>query len=211
MKGYFKQNRRVPNMVFFLVMGAVFAGIGVFAAFAVEGWRIAGWAVVGFGVLLAALPQAVIFARYRMKGSRVRYTKLGVVRTVDADKVGAAVLCAYDEYRRGKGFLPATVQSGDGRTIVLPALVLLKSVNEDELDMCDTRLNTRLSNRGQVIADMLLDFDFLRAFWASPFAGKMYVSAAMYAQFRAVLDDIFAGDGRVVVYERLPQVLAGKR
>ena len=36
-------------------------------------------------------------------------------------------------------------------------------------------------------------------------------TAAGQSPFLPVLDDIFAGDGRVVVYERLPQVLAGKR
>ena len=210
MKGYFKQNRRIPNMVFFLVMGVIFIGIGLFAVFAVGGWAVAGWAVAGFGLLLAALPQAVIFARYGMRGESVRYTRFGIPRTVRADRIGAAVICAYDEYRRGRGIVPASVRTGDGREIVLPALVLLKEANEQELDMCDTRLNTRLAHPGKFIADMLLDFDFLRYFYASAFAGKIYVSAAMQAQFGAAFERIFGDDARVTVYERIPLQLQGR-
>ena len=54
-------------------------------------------------------------------------------------EIGAAVhVHLYDEYRRGKGFAPVTFQTENGQAHV-PGIVLLKSLNEEELDLCDTR------------------------------------------------------------------------
>ena len=125
-------------------------------------------------------------------------------RKADVSEIGAAVICIYDEYRRGKGFAPVTFQTENGQAHV-PGIVLLKSLNEEELDLCDTRTNTRLTFRKYVITDMLLDFGFLKEFWNSDFAGRVYISEYIYALYRTVFDDVFQGSERVTVYDRIPQ------
>lgn len=52
---------------------------------------------------------------------------------------------------------------------------------------------------------MLLDFGFLKEFWNSDFAGRVYISEYIYALYRTVFDDVFQGSERVTVYDRIPQ------
>ena len=96
-----------------------------------------GVCVRAFGVLLAVLPQFVVFARYWLDGDILRYTCCGLPRRFDVKELGAAIVCTYDEYRRGKGFRPATFALNGG-TATVPALCLFTSIDEDELDLCDT-------------------------------------------------------------------------
>ena len=157
-----------------------------------------------FGALLGTLPLFSVFARYGIRGNTVSYRKFGMPRKADVREIGAAVICIYDEYRRGKGFAPVAFQTENGQAHV-PGIVLLKSLNEEELDLCDTRTNTRLTFRKDVITDMLLDFGFLKEFWNSDFAGRVYISEYIYALYRTVFDDVFQGSARVTVYDRIPQ------
>lgn len=206
MKKYFQYHRRTPNAVFFGVLGAVFAVLGVLAFWALESGTAVGIVLIAFGVLLAVLPQAAIFARYGIRGGCVRCQKRGIPRKIPLGDVGAAVVCVYDEYRRWKGFRPAEVQGSGGQTFTVPAIVLLRAVKEDELDLCDTRTNTRLTHRGAVLADMLLDFSFLEELWKDEaFAGEVYVSEYIYAMYHPAFDELFGGSGRVHVYDRIPK------
>ena len=204
MNKYYKQFRRGPNAAFFIVLGCIFVGLGVLALFFMEPplpWAISCFV---FGALLGTLPLFSVFARYGIRGNTVSYRKFGMPRKADVSEIGAAVICIYDEYRRGKGFAPVTFQTENGQAHV-PGIVLLKSLNEEELDLCDTRTNTRLTFRKDVITDMLLDFGFLKEFWNSDFAGRVYISEYIYALYRTVFDDVFQGSERVTVYDRSPQ------
>lgn len=198
---YYKNYRRKGNMVFFLVIGGVFIAIGILAFFFWElPWTIACFAA---GVLLAVLPQFIIFSRYGMKGDRLRYRKCGIPRSVKTDAIGTAIICIYDEYRRWKGFVPATFQGKEG-PVTVPALVLLKSADEEELDLCDTRTNVRLTFRKEYITDMALDFDFLKELRNAGFCGKVYISEYIHALYKPAFDEIFQSGG-YEVYDRIPK------
>ena len=205
MKKYYKIWRRTPNMVFFLVLGAVFAAVGVLGLF----WADLLWLAVvciAAGVLVAALPQFVLFERYGLRGNVLHYKRGGVLHKILVQEIGAAVICIYDEYRRGRGFVPVPFGAKDGEAH-LPALVLLKSADENELDLCDTRTATCITFRKQRITDTFLDFDFLEELWKSEFSGKVYVSEYMAALFQPAFDELFGVSERVVVYDRLPKGL----
>ena len=204
MKRYYKHFRRGPNAAFFIVLGCIFVGLGVLALFFMEPplpWAVSCFAV---GALLGILPLFSVFARYGIRGNYVRYQKCGIPRKKEVKEIGAAVICIYDEYRRGKGFAPVAFQTESGKAYV-PGIVLLESLNEEELDLCDTRTNTRLTFRKQVITDMLLDFVFLKELWNSDFAGRVYISEYIYALYRTAFDELFQGSERVTVYDRIPQ------
>ena len=85
--------------------------------------------------------------------------------------------------------------------------MLLESLTEEELDLCNTRTNTRLTFRRQTVTEMPLDFAFLKEFWNSDFAGKVYIFEDIYALYRSALDEIFGDSERVTVYDRIPQKL----
>lgn len=204
MKKYYKNYRRKPNMIFFLVIGGIFVVLGVLAFFFVrEGGAIWGGVCLGAGVLLAALPQFVIFERFGLRGDTLHYTSGGIPRKADVKDIGAAVICIYDDFRRGKGFVPATFESREG-PVPVPALLLFSSVSEEELDMCDRRTMAKITFRKQLVADMLLDFGFLEELWASSFAGKVYIFEDVAKIYKPAFDDLFKGDGRVSVYDRIP-------
>lgn len=204
MKRYFKNFRRGSNAAFFIVVGCIFIGLGVLALFFMQPplpWAIACFA---FGVLIAVVPLAGIFARYGMRGNVLCYRKYGLPRRCGVAEIGAAVICIYDEYRRSKGFVPVTFRTEEGQAYV-PGIVLLESADEDDLDLCDTRTNTRLTFRKKAITDMALEFGFLEELWASDFSGRVYISEEIYALYRTAFDKIFAGSDRVTVYDRIPK------
>ncbi len=207
MKKYFQQYRRRSNMALFLVLGGIFAAVGVFGLFFVQpiAW---GIAAIAFGVLLAVLPQFAVFARCGFRGADFVYRRAGIPRRIPAREIGAAVVCIYDEYRQWKGFVPATF-AGQSGPITLPALVLLRGGEaiEEELDLCDTRMNTCAVFRKRVIASAPLDFDLLRELYESDFAGRFYVSEYIYELYKPGFEQLFGEDGRVVVYDRIPQAV----
>lgn len=204
MKKYYKYFRRGPNAAFFIVLGCIFIGLGVLAIFFMQpplAWAIPCFV---FGALLGALPPVAIFSRYGLRGDCVLYRKCGVPQRKAVSSVGAAVICIYDEYRRGKGFVPVTFRTEGGMAAV-PGIVLLDSIDEEQLDLCDTRMNTRLTYRGHVITDMALEFDFLKELWNSAFSGRVYVSEYIYGMYRTAFDEVFSGSDRVTVYDRIPK------
>ena len=206
MKKYFQYHRRTPNAVFFAVLGGVFVLLGGLSFWAFEGKAALGIALIAGGLLLALLPQPAIFARYGIEGGVLRYKKCGIPRRAPLSSAAGVIVCVYDEYRRWKGFRPAEVQGSGGKTFAVPAILFLREVKEGELDLCDTRMNARLTHRGAVIADMLLDFAFLEELWRDPaFTGKVYVSEYVYEMYRPAFDELFAGSPRLAVFDRIPQ------
>lgn len=206
MKRYFQTYRRRSNMALFLVLGGILAAVGVFGLFFMQpiAWGIAAIAV---GVLLAVLPQFAVFSRCGFRGADFVYRRAGLPRRLPAKEIGAAVLCIYDEYRQWKGFSPVTFQGQNG-PVTLPALVLLRRSDagiEDELDLCDTRTNTCAVFRKDVVVSAPLDFDLLRELYESDFAGKFYISEYIYELYKPGFEQLFDGDGRVVVYDRIPK------
>lgn len=211
MKKYYQNYRRGKNMALFLVLGGLFVLVGILALLFTDE-RILPAVAISIGVLVAVLPQPVIFARYGVRGDSVRCLRRGIPRSVPLSSL-TLVLCIYDEYRRWKGFVPATFKGREGE-VTIPALVLLQGLSpeeiEAELDLCDTRMNARLTFRKHAAADMLLDFAFLRDLTAAGFAGRVYVSEFIYQMYRPVIDDIF-GEGGVTVYDRIPIAVKKRR
>lgn len=189
-------------MAFFLVLGGIFIVLGVLSIFF---WVLSAAIVcIVFGALLASLPQFVIFSKYWLSGEVLRYSKLGVPCKCPVEEIGAAVICVYDEYRRGKGFTPVTFALKDGMATV-PALCLFRKVDEDEIDLCDVRTAARLTFRKEHITDMFMDFDFLKEFWNSGFSGKVFIAESIYSMYQPAFERIFGGDERIVVYDRIPK------
>lgn len=203
MKKYFKIYRRKPNSIFFFVLGGIFAVLGVLAIFWTKILALAV-ACIAFGVLLAILPQFVLYERYWLKGEYLYYKKGGIPHKVRTAEIGAAVLCIYDEYRRGKGFVPAKFATQNGE-VYIPAMVLLRSADEGELDLCDKRTAAGITFRKEKITDAVLDFGFLEELWKSGFCGKVYVFEDIAELYKPALDEIFQGSDRVIVYDRLPR------
>lgn len=116
MKKYFKTYRRKPNSIFFLVLGCIFVVLGILAIFWTEILALAVVCMV-FGVLLAVLPQFVLFEKYGISEDVLHYRKAGLPRKVQVGKIGAVVLCIYDEYRRGKGFCLQNLRRKAGKCI----------------------------------------------------------------------------------------------
>ena len=203
MKLYYKMYRRKPNMIFFLVLGGIFLALGVLGIFWLDMPGIAIGCMV-FGAVLAVVPQFVIFSRYGLRGEWLRFRKWGIPKKIELEKIGGVVLCIYDEYRRNKGYVPATFSVNGGQAYI-PAIVLLRSVDEGELDLCDTRSATLITFRKERITDAVLEFAFLEELYKSAFAGKIYVSESIATLYKPALDEIFGNDDRVVVYDRLPK------
>lgn len=205
MKKYYRMVRRRGNAVFYGVLGAVFIGLGVMAIFFMNEI----WAAVCFaaGALLSILPQFVIFSKYGLQGNGFRYGKCGIVRTASFQQVHAVVICVYDEYRRWKGFVPAYFELRDGRKVPFPAILCLKKVNEDDLDLCDTRTHAKLTFRGGVLFDGALEFDFLEELVSSAYDGDIFVSQEIYDVYHPVFEKIQKGGREIKVYDRIPQKL----
>ena len=213
MKKYYRFTRRRTESARFIAIGSVIAALGVLAYFYLTGGAIWCGVLVPCGVLLAALPQFVIRARYGVKGDTLYYTKKGLPHKTPVSEAAAALICVHDEYRGMRGYVPALSDRNYSEGAVpLPAILFLRGVKTDELDLCDTRTNTRLTHRGAVLADMLLDFSFLEELWKDEaFAGEVYVSEYIYAMYRPAFDELFQGSGRVHVYDRIPKAFKEAR
>lgn len=105
MNKYYKQFRRGPNAAFFIVLGCIFVGLGVRRS---SLWSAAPWAISALSSG-RFWERAALFrvCRYGIRGNTVSYRKFGMPRKADVSEIGAAVICIYDEYRRGKGSRPS--------------------------------------------------------------------------------------------------------
>ena len=143
--------------------GGVFLAVGILAFLFTTSIALVVLSLCA-GVLLIVLPLPFLFARYGVQGGNVRRVRRGIPRSVPVAEL-SLILCIYDEYRRWQGFQPAVFRGSDGE-VTVPALVLVQGLSpeeiEKELDLCDTRMNARLTYGKNAAGDMLLDFDFLR-------------------------------------------------
>ena len=201
-KKYSKNLHRGGNCAFFLVLGGVFVLLGILSLFFWE--KIAGFVCIPFGVLLAVLPQTVIFSGYGLKGDTLVYAKGGIPRKIKTDKIGAVVVCIHDEYRRGKGFV-RSYAALEGGGVPVPALCFFTGVDENELDLCASRTQAKMTFRKEHITDAYLDFDFLQEF-SAVYTGSVYVFGEIYQLYEPALKRIF-GEDRVTVYDRVPKKL----
>ena len=203
MKKYYRFTRRRTESARFIAIGSVIAALGVLAYFYLTGGAIWCGVLVPCGVLLAALPQFVIRARYGVKGDTLYYTKKGLPHKTPVSEAAAALICVHDEYRGMRGYVPALSDRNYSEGAVpLPAILLLCEVKAEELDLCETRTQARLVHKGLVLFDAQLDLDFLDDLVKSSFAGKFYVSERVYGMYRRVLDEL-VGE-RLEVFDRVP-------
>ena len=203
MKKYYRFTRRRTESARFIAIGSVITALGVLAYFYLTGGAIWCGVLVPCGVLLAALPQFVIRARYGVKGDALYYTKKGLPHKTPVSEAAAALICVHDEYRGMRGYVPALSDRNYSEGAVpLPAILLLREVKEEELDLCETRTQARLVHKGLVLFDAQLDLDFLDDLVKSSFAGKFYVSERVYGMYRRVLDEL-VGE-RLEVFDRVP-------
>lgn len=203
MKKYYRFTRRRTESARFIAIGSVITALGVLAYFYLTGGAIWCGVLVPCGVLLAALPQFVIRARYGVKGDTLYYTKKGLPHKTPVSEAAAALICVHDEYRGMRGYVPALSDRNYSEgTVPLPAILLLREVKEEELDLCETRTQARLVHKGLVLFDAQLDLDFLDDLVKSSFAGKFYVSERVYGMYRRVLDEL-VGE-RLEVFDRVP-------
>lgn len=203
MKKYYRFTRRRTESARFIAIGSVIAALGVLAYFYLTGGAIWCGVLVPCGVLLAALPQFVIRARYGVKGDTLYYTKEGLPHKTPVSEAAAALICVHDEYRGMRGYVPALSDRNYSEGAVpLPAILLLREVKAEELDLCETRTQARLVHKGLVLFDAQLDLDFLDDLVKSSFAGKFYVSERVYGMYRRVLDEL-VGE-RLEVFDRVP-------
>ncbi len=203
MKKYYRFTRRRTESARFIAIGSVITALGVLAYFYLTGGAIWCGVLVPCGVLLAALPQFVIRARYGVKGDTLYYTKKGLPHKTPVSEAAAALICVHDEYRGMRGYVPALSDRNYSEGAVpLPAILLLREVKEEELDLCETRTQARLVHKGLVLFDAQLDLDFLDDLVKSSFAGKFYVSERVYGMYRRVLDEL-VGE-RLEVFDRVP-------
>ena len=206
MKKFYRNYRRRGNTIFFVVMGILFAGLGTLAVFFMDPIV---WAAVCYAaaVLLLTVPLFVVHATYGVDGSRLRMRVL-FPKKIPLPEIGAIVITAYDSYRRWKGFQAETFKSSSGDIYNIPSITFLRECDGKELDLCDTRTYTRITYKKQLIFDAALDFDFLRAFADAGYAGRVYVSERIYAQYGEAIEKVFGrGEPKVEVFDRLPKNL----
>lgn len=204
MKKYYRFTRRRTETARYVTIGLVFVALGVLAYFYLAGGAVWCGVLAAVGVLIAVLPQFVIHARYGVEGDTLYYTKKGLPRKTPVAEAKAALICMHDEYRGMRGYTPVmTDRNYSEGAVALPAILFLREVKEEELDLCETRTQARLVHKGLVLFDALLEPDFLDDLMKSSFAGKLYVSEQVYGMYKRVLNEI-VGEERIKVYDRIP-------
>lgn len=201
MKTYFRNYRRLGNSVFFLVVGVIFIALGVGAWFFLN----LIWSVVLLvgGVLLVSVPQIFIHEKYRIYGEFLKYHS-PFPKKVKISDVESIIICSYDGYRRWKGYVKEQFRSRSGELIDVPAILFLKSIDEEELDLCDTRIHARMTYKKEMYFDAVLDFTFLKEFAESGYSGKIYVSEKTDESFGEALRGIFGKENPdYIVYDRV--------
>ena len=203
MKKYYRFTRRRTESARFIAIGSVITALGVLAYFYLTGGAIWCGVLVPCGVLLAALPQFVIRARYGVKGDTLYYTKKGLPHKTPVSEAAAALICVHDEYRGMRGYVPALSDRNYSEGAVpLPAILLQREEKAEDLDLCEKRTQALLVHKGLVLFDAQLDLVFLDDLVKSSFAGKFYVSERVYGMYRRVLDEL-VGE-RLEVFDRVP-------
>lgn len=207
MKKYFQAYRRVANFMQWAFIGITLIVIGLVAFFWVNTNKILWISIlVPFGSLILIYAAITCFSRYGTKNKTVYYKRFGVPMHHTFQEIEAIVISIYDEFRTGKGYVPITYANSNGEKFALPAITFCKAVNEDELDLCDTRVATDMTLKKNKFIGVLLDFDFLEAMLKDGYSGKIYISKYIYESYQAGLDRILINREQVHIYDRLPKI-----
>lgn len=207
MKKYFQAYRRTANFIQWLVIGGLFIVIGILAYFFVDKNKIVWISVlVPLGTILLIYSAITCFSKYSTKNKVVYYKKWGMPCKLNFTEIDAILICIYDEFRAGKGYLPITYANSSGEQFALPSITFCKSVNEDELDMCDTRVATDMTLKKNKYIGVLLDFDFLEQMLQDGYTGKIYILKYIYDSYRAGLDRIITNKEQVHIFDRIPKL-----
>lgn len=207
MKKFFQSYRRTANFIQWAMIGILFITIGILAYFLVNSNKIVWISIlVPLGTLLILYSAITCYSRYGTKNQTVYYQKLGIPVKKEFNEIGGIIIGIYDEFRTGKGYLPITYANADGQQYALPSITFCKMVNEEELDMCDTRVATDMTLRKNKYIGVLLDFDFLESMLKDGYSGKIYISKYIYDNYRAGLDRIITNREQVHIYDRMPKL-----
>lgn len=207
MKKYFQAYRRTANFIQWASIGLLFLVIGILAFFLVSSNKVLWISIlVPAGALIILFALITCYSRYGTKNKAVYYSKLGVPRKKQFSEIDAIILSIYDEFRTGKGYIPITFASADGTQYALPAITFCKTVKEEELDLCDTRVATDMTLKKQKYIGVLLDFDFLERMIQDGYSGKIYIAKYIYDIYRFDLDKILTNREQVHIFDKVPKI-----
>lgn len=198
---YYKNFRRGVQTAFALSLGGLFAVLGVLEMLFLN--RIWGGIFLGVGLLIMLVPQLSVHARYCFRDGLIRYNKgYFSFASFRAEEVAVLLITVYDSYRAWKGYKPVYTQL-NGEKKVVPAMLLLKEANERDLELCDTRCNAKICCKENVLAEMYVDFRFLREFVEGGFHGKVYISEPVYLSYKLQFDALLAPfEADTVIFRR---------
>ena len=207
MKKYFQGYRRFANFMQWAAIGLLFIAIGILAYFFVNSNKVVWISVlVPLGTVLIAYSALTCFSRYGCKNKAVYYKKFGVPVKRTFAEIDSIILSIYDEFRTGKGYIPITFLGEDGKQYALPAITFCKTINEAELDLCDTRVATDMTLKKNKYIGVLLDFDFLENMIKDGFTGKVYISKYIYDSYGKLLNAILTNKEQVHIFDKLPKI-----
>ncbi len=207
MKKYFQSYRRTANFIQWGLIGLLFIVIGILAYFLIDKNKIVWiFILLPLGTLVLIYSAFTCYSRYGTKNQIVYYQKFGIQLKQKFTAIDCIIISIYDEFRTGKGYLPITYANADGQKYALPSITFCKTVNEAELDMCDTRVATDMTLRKNKYIGVLLDFDFLEKMLKDGYTGKIYILKYIYDIYRAGLDRIITDREQVHIYDRTPKI-----
>lgn len=185
---YFKNYKRISNLVFTVVVGVLFAALGVMEFLVVN--KIWGVVFMVIGALILIIPQFYLHAGYTFKDGKIRYNNgFFKVKEIDLKDVPVLLITVNDYYKQWKGYRPAYIKV-DGEKLLVPSLLMLEKINSRDLPMCDTGNNAKICCKENLMADMYLNFKFLRQIIDSGFSGEIYIIESIYLSYRANFDAI---------------------
>lgn len=185
---YFKNFKRISNLVFTVVVGALFTALGVMEFLIVN--KIWGIVFIAIGALILIIPQFYLHAGYTFKDGKIRYNNgFFRIKEIELKDVPVLLITVCDSYKQWKGYKPVYINV-DGEKIPVPSLLLLDKINSRDLSMCDTGNNAKICCKDNLKADMFLNFKFLRQIIDSGFSGEIYIIESIYLSYRANIDSI---------------------
>lgn len=185
---YFKNYKRISNLVFTVVVGVLFAALGGMEFLVVN--KIWGVVFMVIGALILIIPQFYLHAGYTFKDGKIRYNNgFFKVKEIDLKDVPVLLITVNDYYKQWKGYRPAYIKV-DGEKLLVPSLLMLEKINSRDLPMCDTGNNAKICCKENLMADMYLNFKFLRQIIDSGFSGEIYIIESIYLSYRANFDAI---------------------
>ncbi len=185
---YFKNYKRISNLIFTVAVGVLFLALGVMEFLVVN--KIWGVVFMVIGALILIVPQFYLHAGYTFKEGKIRYNGgFFKVKEIELKDVPVLLITVNDYYKQWKGYRTAYIKV-DGEKLPVPSLLLLEKINSRDLPMCDTGNNAKICCKEDLKADMYLNFKFLRQIIDSGFSGDIYIIESIYLAYRANFDAI---------------------